>query len=140
MAVTIASDKSSVLRAAPRLMQVLRVLARHGFLRAMLGRRHWPSPKEVREAFEDLKLVFVKFGQVLAMRRGLLPVAYVEELALLHDDLPAMGIGAVRATVEVELGEHGVSAAHGQAGLRWQNQSIAAKGRTKASTRKEIAP
>jgi ubiquinone biosynthesis protein len=38
------------------------------------------------------------------MRRDLLPAAYIDELELLHDDLPPMGIGAVRATVEVELG------------------------------------
>jgi ubiquinone biosynthesis protein len=97
-------EKSSLLRAAPRLMQILRVLARHKFLRALLGKKHWPSPKEVRETFEELGLTFLKFGQVLAMRRDLLPAAYIDELELLHDDLPPMGIGAVRATVEVELG------------------------------------
>ena len=61
-------EKSSLLRAAPRLMQILRVLARHKFLRALLGKKHWPSPKEVRETFEELGLTFLKFGQVLAMR------------------------------------------------------------------------
>jgi ubiquinone biosynthesis protein len=104
MAVMIDPEKSSVLRAAPRLMQILRVLVRHKCLGALLGKRQWPAPKEVREAFEDLGLVFLKFGQVLAMRRDLLPVAYIKELELLHDELPAMGIGAVRAIVEVELG------------------------------------
>ena len=93
-----------MLRAAPRLMQILRVLVRHKFLGALLGERHWPPPKEVRESFEELGLVFLKFGQVLAMRRDLLPAAYADELELLHDELPPMGIDAVRATVEVELG------------------------------------
>jgi ubiquinone biosynthesis protein len=97
-------EKSSLLRATPRLMQILRVLARHKFLRALLGKRHWPSPKAVREALEELGLTFLKFGQVLAMRSDLLPAAYIDELRLLHDHLPAMGIDAVRATVEVELG------------------------------------
>jgi len=41
---------------------------------------------------------------VLAMRRDLLPGAYIDELELLHDQLPALGISAVRATVEAELG------------------------------------
>jgi ubiquinone biosynthesis protein len=104
MAVMIDREKCSVLRAAPRLMQILRVLARHKFLGALRGKKHWPPPKEVREAFEELGLVFLKFGQVLAMRRDLLPAAYIHELELLHDELPAMGIDEVRATVEVELG------------------------------------
>jgi ubiquinone biosynthesis protein len=97
-------EKSSLLRAAPRLLQVLGVLARHNFLGALRGRSHWPSPKEVRETFEELGLTFLKFGQVLAMRRDLLPTAYIDELELLHDQLPALDIAAVRETVEAELG------------------------------------
>jgi len=104
MAVMIDPEKSSLLRAAPRLMQILRVLARHQFLGALRGKRHWPPPKEVRETFEELGLTFLKFGQVLAMRRDLLPDAYINELELLHDQLPALGIDAVRATIEAELG------------------------------------
>jgi len=57
MAVLIDLQKSTVLRAAPRLMQILRVLARHKFLGALFGRGHWPAPKEVRETFEELGLV-----------------------------------------------------------------------------------
>ena len=49
MAVLIDPEKSSVLRVASRLMQILRVLARHRFLRALLGKRYWPPPKVVRE-------------------------------------------------------------------------------------------
>ncbi|HLO24991.1 MAG TPA: AarF/UbiB family protein, partial [Geobacteraceae bacterium] len=106
MAVMIDPEKSSLLRAAPRLMQILRVLARHNFLGALRGKRHWPPPKEVRETFEELGLTFLKFGQVLAMRRDLLPDAYIDELELLHDQLPALGIDKVRITVENELGAH----------------------------------
>jgi len=104
MALMIDPEKSSLLRAAPRLMQILRVLARHKFLGALRGTGHWPQPKEVRETFEELGLTFLKFGQVLAMRRDLLPDAYLDELELLLDQQPALGIDAVRATVEVELG------------------------------------
>lgn len=104
MAVRIDREKGSLLRAAPRLVQVLRVLARHGFLRAVRGRGHWPPPREVRETFEELGLTFLKFGQLLAMRRDLLPEAYIVELERLHDQLPAQGIAAVRATVEAALG------------------------------------
>jgi len=85
-------------------MQILRVLARHKFLGALRGKGHWPAPVEVRETFEELGLTFLKFGQVLALRRDLLPDAYIDELELLHDQLPARPIAAVRQTVERELG------------------------------------
>src|SRR5450759_4487391 len=104
MALLIDPASTKMVRAAPRLMQILRVLARHKFLGALFGRGHWPTPKEVRETFEELGLVFLKLGQVLALRRDLLPTAYIDELLLLHDQLPAMGIDEVRSTVEVELG------------------------------------
>ena len=104
MEVMIDPEKSSLLRAAPRLMQILSVLARHKFLGSLLGKKHWPPSKVVRETLEELGLTFLKFGQVLAMRRDLLPAAYIDELELLHDHVPPKGIDAVRATVEVELG------------------------------------
>lgn len=104
MALRVDPEKGSLLRASPRLIQVLRVLARHGFLRAVRGKAHWPRPREVRETFEELGLTFLKFGQLLAMRRDLLPEPYIVELERLHDRLPAQGIAAVRATVEAALG------------------------------------
>ena len=104
MAIMIDPDKVSLLRAAPRLMQILRVLKRHKFLGALRGKEHWPSPNEVRETFEELGLTFLKFGQVLALRRDLIPDAYINELELLHDQLPAMSMNNVRARIETELG------------------------------------
>jgi ubiquinone biosynthesis protein len=104
MAIMVDPEKSGLLRAAPRLMQILRVLARHGFMGALRGKKHWPPPKEVRETFEELGLTFLKFGQLLAMRRDLLPDAYIDELELLHDQLPALGLDSVRVTIEAELG------------------------------------
>ena len=104
MAEMIENNKSSGLQALPRLFRILRVLARHRILGALFGKRYWPTPTQVREAFEELGLVFLKFGQVLAMRHDLLPPAYINELEQLHDDLPAMGFEAVRETVERDLG------------------------------------
>ncbi|MDP2370572.1 ABC1 kinase family protein [Rhodoferax sp.] len=104
MAEAIKRTKRSGLRGLPRLFQILRVLARHKVLGALFGKRHWPTPVQVREAFEELGLVFLKFGQVLAMRHDLLPGAYIDELELLHDDLPAMGFDVVTTTVEQALG------------------------------------
>ncbi len=104
MPVLIPMVKRRRINAATRLLQILRVLVRHGFLGALRGKRHWPSPQEVRETFEELGLSFLKFGQVLAMRRDLLPESYIRELEGLHDRLPALGINAVRGRVEAELG------------------------------------
>lgn len=100
MAPMIASKKQSLARVAPRLMQILRVLARRKVLGALRGEAHWPPPKVVRETFEELGVTFLKFGQVLAMRRELLPSAYTEELKLLHDELPPMDFDTVRTAVE----------------------------------------
>lgn len=95
---------TGVVREAPHLTRMLRVLARHGVLGALRGERHWPPPAQVREALEELGVVFLKFGQVLAVRRDLLPAAYVAELELLHDRLPAMPAADVEAVVAGALG------------------------------------
>ena len=58
----------------------------------------------MREAFEELGVVFLKLGQVLSLRRDLLPDAYVAEMEKLQDQLPPMDFGDVRATIETELG------------------------------------
>ena len=98
------SEKSSLLRVAPRLVEILRVLARHKVLGALRGKKHLPPPDALLEAFQDLGATFVKFGQVLAMRSDLLPAAYTDQLKLLHDQLPAMDFDLARATIEDQLG------------------------------------
>jgi ubiquinone biosynthesis protein len=101
MSGALVSNGRGILR---RLLRVLRVLARHGILTALLGRKRWPQPLAFREAIEELGLTYIKFGQVLAIQRGLLPDACVDELERLHDKLPAMPFAEVRAIVEAELG------------------------------------
>ncbi|WP_417069702.1 ABC1 kinase family protein [Niveibacterium terrae] len=101
MSGTLVSSAGGVAR---RLLHVLRVLVRHGFLKTLLGRKHLPRPEQVREAIEELGLTYIKFGQVLAIQRGLLPNALVDELTQLHDKLPAMPFPEVSAIVEAELG------------------------------------
>lgn len=93
-----------LVRRSPRAIAILRVLARRGVLSALRGRAHWPAPSAVRVTFEELGLVFIKFGQVLAVRRDLLPDAYVEELEQLQDRLPPVPFTEITATVEQELG------------------------------------
>jgi ubiquinone biosynthesis protein len=102
--VVMVAPKVTGLGAVPRLVQILGVAARHKLLPMLMGSSRRPRPKDLREAFEELGLVFLKFGQVLAMRRDLLPAAYAEELESLHDELPAMGIDIVRTTIERDLG------------------------------------
>lgn len=104
MVAMIGSKKISLLRVSPRLMQILRVLGRHKVLGALRGEKHLPPPKALRETFEELGVTFVKFGQVLAMQRDLLPAVYTEELKLLHDELPPMDFDVVSAKVEACAG------------------------------------
>ena len=98
------TQDTSLLRVAPRLMEIMRVLARHRVFGALRGKKHLPPPESIRESFEELGVTFLKFGQVLAMRREMLPPAYIRELKLLHDQLPAMDEAGARATVEAGLG------------------------------------
>jgi ubiquinone biosynthesis protein len=87
MGVMIDIEKGSLLQAGPRILQILRVLIRHKFLGALRGKNHWPSPNELRETFEELGIIFLKLGQVLALRRDLLSDTYINELEQLHDQL-----------------------------------------------------
>ncbi len=88
----------------PRLVQIARVLRRHHLLPALLGEHPWPAPEHVREAIEELGTVFLKFGQVLAVRRDLIPAAYVAELERLHDRVPTLPVDVVRAALRDGLG------------------------------------
>ena len=99
------AQKGGSLRVARRVAQIMGVLARHKILGALRGRNHWPPPAEVRKAFEELGLVFLKFGQVLAMRRDLLAEPYIRELERLQDQLPPIPFHTVQATVERQLGK-----------------------------------
>src|SRR4051812_11696953 len=80
-----------------RVAEIMRVLERHKVLGALRGKKHWPSPVEVRQAFEELGVVFLKFGQVLGLRRDLLPEPYIRELEQLHDQLPPVPFSTVKA-------------------------------------------
>jgi len=81
------------------------VLSRHGFAGLLRGQGHWPKPTDVRAAFEELGVVFLKLGQVLSTRRDLLPPEYITELEKLQDDIPAESEQTVREVLEEELGQ-----------------------------------
>lgn len=93
-----------VLRTTPRLAETVRLLGRHGFAGILRGTEHWPTPQNVRAAFEQLGIVFLKLGQVLSTRRDLLPPEYIAELERLQDRLPSEPFDAIARIVEEELG------------------------------------
>jgi ubiquinone biosynthesis protein len=105
-----------------RLSQVTATLARHGF-GALVGAALVPperpadrptdaEPAEplaaqaVRFArlLSDLGPTFIKLGQVLSIRRDLLPPDYITALETLQDDAPEVPFPAIREVVEAGLG------------------------------------
>ena len=109
------------LRVAMRLIEIQRVLVRHGlddFVRAThlyrpLRYLYFLSPwtwfqrrlgdsrgARLRLALEELGPIFVKFGQALSTRRDLLPTDIADELAKLQDSVPPFPGSVARASLE----------------------------------------
>ena len=109
------------LRDLPRLREIGRVLLRHGLghvaqrLR-LPGVRWWrrrqPSPETIslslperlRMIFEELGPTFIKFGQILSIRRDLLPEEYVSEFEKLQDAVPPFSYTEVARLIYEEFG------------------------------------
>lgn len=95
-----------------RLTQVTATLVRHGF-GALVGRAAEGTagdaaiPQAVRFArlLADLGPTFIKLGQVLSIRRDLLPPDYIAALEGLQDTAPEVPFAAVREVVEAGLGQ-----------------------------------
>ena len=113
------------LRVIVRLLEIQRVLLRHGlddFVRAthlyrplrfffylspgvwFERRRKASRGERIRLALEELGPVFVKFGQAVSTRRDLLPGDIADELARLQDRVPPFPGAAARRIVEQALG------------------------------------
>ena len=73
-------------------------------LRLLAGRKPEPRGQRLREAFEELGPIFVKFGQVLSTRRDLLPLDIADELAKLQDQVPPFDPQLAFAEIERSLG------------------------------------
>jgi ubiquinone biosynthesis protein len=95
-----------------RLTQVTATLVRHGF-GALVGRgpegeggAETSSSPAVRFArlLADLGPTFIKLGQVLSIRRDLLPADYIAALETLQDTAPEVPFAAAREVVEAGLG------------------------------------
>jgi ubiquinone biosynthesis protein len=113
------------LRVLSRLIEIQRVLVRHGldeFVRAthlyrplrflfLLSPWTWsvrrgdaPRAERLRLALEELGPIFVKFGQALSTRRDLLPLDIADELAKLQDRVPPFDGKVARAVIEAAYG------------------------------------
>jgi ubiquinone biosynthesis protein len=113
------------LRVVARLLQIQRVLVRHGlddFVRSthlyrpfrflvLLSPWTWfqrssgvTRGERLRLALEELGPIFVKFGQALSTRRDLLPVDVADELAKLQDRVPPFDSAIAVATIEKVFG------------------------------------
>lgn len=58
----------------------------------------------IRDTALQMGGVLIKVGQFLSSRVDLLPTEYIEELALLQDEVPGVPFPAIRAVVEESLG------------------------------------
>jgi ubiquinone biosynthesis protein len=63
-----------------------------------------PRGVRLRQAFESLGPIFIKFGQVLSTRRDLMPADIVAELALLQDRVPPFPSKQAAQYIEAALG------------------------------------
>jgi predicted unusual protein kinase regulating ubiquinone biosynthesis (AarF/ABC1/UbiB family)/nucleotide-binding universal stress UspA family protein len=97
-------------RLVARATHIATVMAKHGFTE-LFGQSDEPDAairrrqaKRLRAALEELGPIFSKLGQVLSTRPDLLPVEYIEELALLQSKVPPMAESEVVRVSEQELG------------------------------------
>jgi predicted unusual protein kinase regulating ubiquinone biosynthesis (AarF/ABC1/UbiB family)/nucleotide-binding universal stress UspA family protein len=97
-------------RLVARATHIATVMAKHG-LTELFGQSDEPDTiirrqqaKRLRTALEELGPTFSKLGQVLSTRPDLLPVEYIEELALLQSHVPPLTERAVVQVSEQELG------------------------------------
>jgi ubiquinone biosynthesis protein len=114
------------LRVALRLLEIQRVLLKHGLddyvrathlyrpLRFVLycspgvwleRRRQGARGERLRLALQELGPIFVKFGQAVSTRRDLLPGDIADELAKLQDRVPPFDGRVARAHIETSLGK-----------------------------------
>ena len=105
------------LTAYPRLMRVASALSAAGWGRYG-SRIRWPrgvepvtggeatmDARRLRETLELLGPTFVKFGQLLSLRRDIFSDAYIEELTKLQDQVPADSQTEPRTLIQRELGK-----------------------------------
>lgn len=80
-----------------RLREILAILAKHRLVQGL-------TPQKLRAIMEDLGPTFVKLGQILSMRRDMLPDDYCRELSLLRAEVRPLPFAQVEAVVQAECG------------------------------------
>lgn len=73
----------------------------------VFGERHASSRRLFRAVvdwIEDLGPTFVKFAQILSSRRDVLPTAFCNALAVLHDNVPALNAEETKAALTAAYG------------------------------------
>jgi ubiquinone biosynthesis protein len=114
------------LRVATRLLDIQRVLVRHGLDEFILAthlfrplrfafylspatwferKKGGPRAERIRLALEELGPIFVKFGQALSTRRDLLPPDIADELAKLQDRVPPFPSDEAKAIIARAYGQ-----------------------------------
>jgi len=75
------------------------------FMRPFLDRtiRALPFPEQLRKRLEILGPTYVKLGQILSLRKDLLPTAVTDELRNLLSDLPPVPFADIRQVIERDL-------------------------------------
>ncbi|MFH4354970.1 MAG: ubiquinone biosynthesis regulatory protein kinase UbiB [Neisseriaceae bacterium] len=63
----------------------------------------YPLPKRLRLALEELGPIFVKFGQLLSTRPDIFPKSYIEELALLQNQVVPFDGGIAKQQIEKDF-------------------------------------
>ncbi|HEX6543257.1 MAG TPA: AarF/UbiB family protein [Ktedonobacterales bacterium] len=99
-----------------RYLQISSIVARHGLLPYLVGRRRLPGGhsdassttrllwKHVRVALEEAGGAFIKLGQVLSSRPDLLPPEAIDELSGLQDRVPSAPQADIETLLARQLG------------------------------------
>ena len=86
-----------------RALFILWVALWYGLIQKIFSSK--PRAERLREAFEALGPIFIKFGQVLSTRRDMLALDFADELAKLQDRVPPFSGDVAVSIVERALGK-----------------------------------
>lgn len=91
------NPNSRIPNSKQRLWQIIKVVSKYKLHEGI-------TPGKVRQLCEELGPTFVKFGQIMSMRRDMLPAEVCEELTHLRTDVTPMPFSQVLEVMESEYG------------------------------------